>query len=228
MENSLQYLGHSGWQIQSARGTRILIDPWLSKNPLAPFSTADLPGADYVLLTHDHFDHAGDVVEVVRHTGAVLVAQPETIRRYVAEGIPQDRTQGMNIGGSIEINGITVTMTDAYHSSETGEPAGYILTLEDGKTLYHSGDTGLHCNMRTWGELFDIDLALLPIGSVFTMDARQAAKAASMLQAKAVVPIHYKTFPILAQSADPFVELVHQSSPDTKVHVVEPGSTLHL
>ncbi|MEX2355790.1 MAG: metal-dependent hydrolase [Thermaerobacterales bacterium] len=207
MTNKLQYLGHSGWQITTGKGKILFIDPWLSGNPLAPLSIDELPAADYVLLTHDHGDHAGDAVAVVNQTGATLVGQPEIVGRYQAAGVPADQTLGMNIGGSIDLGGVTVTMTDAYHSSETGQPAGFILTLEDGKVLYHAGDTGIHSNMATWGELYDMDLALLPIGSHFTMDARQAAHALKMLKAKAAIPIHYKTFPLLAQSADEFIEL---------------------
>src|SRR5690606_9055876 len=121
------------------------------------------------------------------------------------------------------LDGITVTMTDAYHSSETGTPAGYILTLEDGKVLYHAGDTGLHCNMATWGRLFNIDVALLPIGSVFTMDARQAVQALQMLKPKLAIPMHYRTCPILAQSADEFVRLAREQAPETEVRVLQPG-----
>ncbi|MFC1592692.1 MBL fold metallo-hydrolase [Candidatus Omnitrophota bacterium] len=115
---------------------------------------------------------------------------------------------GMNVSDSVTIDRITVTMTQAFHSSAIGTPAGYIIKLEDGTVIYHTGDTGIFDSMRLFGELYRIDLALLPIGSVFTMDAYQAAKALSLLKTEKVMPIHYRTFPILGQSADRFVDLV--------------------
>ena len=156
-----------------------------------------------------------------KHTGAALVGQPETTKFYKEQGAPT--IVAMNTGGSVDLDGVRCTMTDAYHTSATGAPAGYILTLEDGKVLYHAGDTCLHVNMATWGELFDIDVALLPIGDRFTMDARQAAKALKLLKAKAALPMHYRTFSLLAQSADEFVRLAKQEAPDAAVHVIEPG-----
>ncbi|MER9234621.1 metal-dependent hydrolase [Mesorhizobium sp. M0622] len=201
-----------------------LIDPWLTGNPLAPLRLDELPAADFALFTHDHEDHTGDAVAVSAHTGAVLVGQPETTSAFQERGAK--RVLAMNIGGSVDLDGVIVTMTDACHTSATGVPASYVLTLEDGKVLYHAGDTGLHANMAIWGELFDIDIALLPIGDRFTMDARQAAKALKLLRAKAVLPMHYKTFPLLAQDATQFVKFAEREAPRTKVHVVEPGEEL--
>lgn len=106
------------------------------------------------------------------------------------------------------------------------EPAGYILTLEDGKVLYHAGDTCLHCNMATWGALFDIDVALLPIGDHFTMDGRQAAHALRMLGAKVALPMHYRTFPLLAANADDFVRHAREQAPSTRVEVIDPGDEI--
>ena len=174
-------------EIVTSRGKRLLIDAWLSQNPVAPMTIADLGSCDYALVTHDHFDHASDVVEVARTTGATMVGQPEVVKRYSdqaeSEGRPIE-TIGMNIGGSVDLGGIRVTMTEAYHSSETGMPTGYILTLEDGKVIYHMGDTGLHINMSTWGELFDIDVVLIPIGDHFTMGAKQGGSRSQVAEAQ--------------------------------------------
>jgi L-ascorbate metabolism protein UlaG (beta-lactamase superfamily) len=222
MTNRLRWLGHSAWQLTTSSGRVLLIDPWLDANPMSPIKVADLPAAQYVLLTHDHSDHAADCVAVVKRTGATLIAQPETVARYKADGA--DPVMGMNVGGAVDLDGISVTMVDAYHSSQTGTPAGYILTLEDGKVLYHAGDTCLHANMKTWAELFSIDVALLPIGGRFTMDARQAARSVAWLKAKAVLPMHYRTFPLLAASADDFVRLTREEAPAAKVVVIEPGA----
>jgi L-ascorbate metabolism protein UlaG (beta-lactamase superfamily) len=219
--NRLKWLGHSGWQVTTSQGKVLFIDPWLVGNPLAPVKIEDLPPAGFVLISHDHGDHAGDAVAVVKQTGATLVGQPETMSVYKEKGAPT--TLAMNTGGSIELDGVRVTMTDAYHTSASGTPAGYILTMEDGKILYHAGDTSLHINMTIWGDLFDIDVALLPIGDRFTMDARQAAHALRLLKAKAALPMHYRTFPFLTQTAAEFVELAAKQAPDAKVHVIEPG-----
>jgi len=226
MAHRLKWLSHSGWQITAANGSVYLIDPWLSQNPVAPLKIEDLPQAAYVLLTHDHGDHAGDAVAVTKHTGATLVGQPETVGRYNKAGA--EKVLGMNIGGSVDLGGVIVTMVDAYHSSETGTPAGYVLSFDDGKVLYHAGDTGLHCNMATWGELFTIDVALLPIGGHYTMDGRQAAKALRMLKPKKVLPMHYKTFPVLAATADDFLREAAREAPQTEVVVIEAGQDIEF
>lgn len=231
MSNTLRWLGHSGWEIVTSGGKRLVIDAWLSQNPAAPIAITDLGPCDYALVTHDHADHASDVVEIARTKGAVMVGQPEVVKRYSeqaqASGRPIEAI-GMNIGGTVDLGGVRVTMTDACHSSESGSPAGYILTLEDGKVIYHMGDTGLHINMSTWGELFDIDVVLIPIGDHFTMGARQAAHALKWLKPKHALPMHYKTFPLLAQSADEFRRYAREAAPEVAIHELEPGDVFHL
>jgi L-ascorbate metabolism protein UlaG (beta-lactamase superfamily) len=226
MRNRLKWLGHSSWQLTTSRGTVFLIDPWLTQNPVAPMGIEDLPPASHILITHDHVDHSGDAVAIAKHTGGVIVAQPETVARMKGEGA--EKIYGMNVGGGAELDGVTVTMVDAYHSSQTGTPAGYILQLEDGKVLYHAGDTCLHANMATWGDLFDIDVALLPIGSRYTMDGRQAARALKLLKAKIALPMHYKTFSALAPNADLFVAEAKQHAPATVIKVIEPGQEVEF
>jgi L-ascorbate metabolism protein UlaG (beta-lactamase superfamily) len=222
--NTLKWLGHSSWQLTTSKGLVLLIDPWLNGNPVATMTIEDLPKAAFSLVTHDHRDHAGDSVAVTRHTGATLVGQPEAVGRYKKDGV--ENVLGMNIGGTVDLGGVRATMVDAYHSSETGTPSGYILTLEDGKVLYHAGDTCLHANMAIWGELFAIDVALLPIGDRFTMDARQAARALRLLKPKKALPMHYRTFPLLAASADAFVREAREQAPATEIVVVDPGEEI--
>ena len=228
MQKSIRWLSHAGFIVSTPGGKTIIIDPWIVDNPLCPVKLDEITTANIVLVTHDHFDHTGNVADIVRKTGATLIAQPETVNRFKEDfGLVDDRIIfggfGMNIGGSATVGGITITMTQAFHSSGTGIPSGYIIKLEDGTTLYHAGDTGIFDSMRLLGELYGIDLALLPIGSVFTMDPCQAAKALTLLQPKRVIPMHYKTFPILEQSADRFVELARKEAPDVEVIVLEPG-----
>ncbi|ADU51865.1 beta-lactamase domain protein [Thermaerobacter marianensis DSM 12885] len=227
MAHKLRWLGHASWELTTAGGKVILFDPWINGNPKAAARIEDLK-ADYILITHDHFDHASDVVAVQKQTGATVILQPETAARYQKDGLPADKCIGMNIGGSVELGGVVVTMTEAYHSSETGEPAGYIVTLEDGKRVFDAGDTGIHCNMATWAELYPMDVALLPIGSHFTMDPRQAAHALTFLKPKVAIPQHYGTFPLLVQSADDFVHFARQKAPGVEVVVLEPGSSFEF
>ena len=198
-------------------------------NPICPVELDEITTANAVLVTHDHFDHTGNAADIVKKTGATLVTQPETANRFKKDlGLPDENALSMNIGGSVIIEGVVITMTQAFHSSATGTPAGYIIKLEDGTIIYHAGDTGIFDSMRVLGELYKIDLALLPIGSVFTMDSYQAAKALTLLQPRRVIPMHYKTFPILEQSAERFVELARKEAPGVEVTVLEPGQECSL
>jgi L-ascorbate metabolism protein UlaG (beta-lactamase superfamily) len=225
---SLRWLSHAGFIITSPGGKTIIIDPWIEGNPLCPVKVDEIKAADIVLVTHDHFDHVGNAADIVKKTGAILVAAPETAGRFQAElGIAAENViyggMGMNIGGSAEIKGITITATQAFHSTATASCMGYIVKLEDGTTIYHAGDTGIFESMRLLAELYPIDIALLPIGSVFTMDPLQAAWALKLLHPKVAMPMHYRTFPILEQDAARFVELAKKEAPEVKVVVLEPG-----
>ena len=233
MQKSIRWLGHAGFIVSTPGGKIIIIDPWIVDNPLCPVKLDEITTANIVLVTHDHFDHAGNAVDIATKTGATLIAQPETVNRFKKDfGLADDRIIfdgfGMNIGGSATVDGITITMTQAFHSSGTGTPSGYIIKLENGAVIYHAGDTGIFDSMRLLGELYRIDLALLPIGSVFTMDPVQAARALTLLQPKRVIPMHYKTFPILEQGADRFVELTRKEAPGVEVIVLEPGQECAL
>lgn len=221
MKFNIKWLGHATTEITTANGTVIYIDPWFS-HPLSKVSLDDIKKADVVLITHDHFDHTGDAGELLKKfPNAILAAQPELLGKIQAEfGIPDSQIVngggGMNIGGTVEICGVRITMTEAVHSSNTGEPSGFIVEI-DGERIYHAGDTAIMATMEILGRLFPMKVALLPIGNVFTMDPVQAAEAAKMLKAENVIPIHYMTFPILEQSSDAFVKLANEIAPDTKV-----------
>jgi L-ascorbate metabolism protein UlaG (beta-lactamase superfamily) len=224
---SIRWLSHAGFIIVSPDGKTVIIDPWIVDNPLCPVKLDDISTADIVLVTHDHSDHLGNAADIVKKTAATLVAAPETARKLQSMGVPSENViyggYGMNIGGSAEIKGITVTMTQAFHSSETASPVGYILKLEDGTSIYHAGDTGIFNSMRLLRELYRIDLALLPIGGVFTMDPVQASKALTLLKPKTVIPMHYRTFPILEQDADRFKILAKKVDPKIRVVILDPG-----
>jgi len=233
MAGAIRWMGHATFIITSAQDKIIYIDPFIVDNPLCPITVDDINQANIVLVTHDHFDHMANAVDIVKKTGATLVAQPETAGRMISEsGLSAESVvnfgAGMNIGATAVIDGITITMTQAFHSSQTASKAGFIITLEDGFTIYHAEDTGIFATMKILGELYPIDLALLPIGSAFTMDPIQAAKALTLLNPKKAIPMHYKTFPVLEMSADRFVALAEKEAPGVEIVVLEPGQEIAL
>jgi L-ascorbate metabolism protein UlaG (beta-lactamase superfamily) len=233
MDRSIKWLGHASFRVTSATGKIIYIDPYIVDNPLCPINLENIKAANIVLVTHDHFDHVGDAVDIIKRTGATLVAQPETVGRMASEsGLPAERVAnfggGMNIGATIVIDGIAITMTQAFHSSGTASGAGFIIKLEDGYTIYHTGDTGIFATMKILGELYPLDLALLPIGGAFTMDPLQAARALTLLNPRKVIPMHYKTWPLLEQSADGFAALAKKEAPGVEIVVLEPGQQIAL
>lgn len=230
MQHLLTWHGHANFQI-ATEGANILIDPFFEGNPSAAAAWQGIAKPDLVLVTHDHGDHVGQTVEICRETGAMMGAIVGTAEKLAAGGVPQQQVLngiGFNIGGTVLHNGVAVTMTQAYHSSESGAPAGYILTLPDGFTIYHAGDTGIFAGMELWGRLYSIDVALLPIGGVFTMDAKQAALACRLLRARSVVPMHWGTFPVLEGNTARFKEQLMNFAPDCRLFDMKPGETLTL
>jgi L-ascorbate metabolism protein UlaG (beta-lactamase superfamily) len=224
---SIRWFGHSGFSIKDSSGKTVLVDPWFGGNPAAPEGVREQLKGDFLLITHDHFDHGSDAPEIARQTGAHVVGIYELISDLKAKGVSESQLLnggiGMNVGGTVALDGFSFTMTEAHHSCSLGVPVGYVIRTPSGATVYHSGDTGIFAGMALIGELDPIDVAILPIGSVFTMDYRQAAKAAAMLKAKAVVPMHYGTFPILEPSADRFITEVKRVAPAIRVVALAPG-----
>ncbi|MFI3271506.1 MAG: metal-dependent hydrolase [Pseudomonadota bacterium] len=216
---AITWHGHSNFQIQytAPEGViNILIDPFFG--PTAKTTWDAVAAPDLILVTHDHGDHVGSAVELAqKYPQAMVASVVGTAESLVARGIPAAQILngiGFNIGGTVSHKGVAITMTQAFHSSETSVPVGYILTMPDGYTIYHAGDTGIFASMETLGKLYSIDVAMLPIGGVFTMDEAQAAMACSLLQAKSVIPMHWGTFPVLAQSTDAFAEQLELHAPE--------------
>ncbi|MBT9259018.1 MAG: metal-dependent hydrolase [Clostridiales bacterium] len=225
MSLHIRYVGHATFELWEDGGLSVVIDPFYTGNPRAHGQAPEK--VDYVLLTHDHADHVGDMPSLVKK-GAKLLTQPETAARYQREAsLPQDRLIGMNIGGTYQLaEGIRATMIPALHTSETGAPSGYRIHWK-GITLMHLGDTGYFSDLAYWaGD--GVDLALVPIGDHFTMGPQQAAKAVALIKPKKVIPMHYATFPILIQDPKPFVEAVEKEAPQTEVAVLSPGDEITL
>lgn len=225
MPTAITWNGHSNFMLE-CQGANILIDPFFKGNPSAPYGWQKLTTPNIVLITHDHHDHVGDAVEICLATKAHLGAVVGTGEKLLELGLPANQLFmgiGFNIGGSIEHAGAKITMIEATHSSNSGVATGYIITMPNGITIYHAGDTGLFINMQTWGELFNIDVALLPIGGTFTMNAHQAAKAAKLLNCRQVIPMHYATFPALAKNANEFIRELAKVAPNCEALVLKPG-----
>jgi L-ascorbate metabolism protein UlaG (beta-lactamase superfamily) len=228
----ITWLGHATVLIHTPKGTTILIDPFIAHNPKYP-KDYDLPSKiDYVLLTHGHGDHISDVTPVAKRHGSTVVAIYELADYVASQGVDRDKTMGMNLGGTVQLGEVAVSMVDAKHSSGAqdskgthyvGVAAGYVLTIGDGPVLYHAGDTHVFGDMRLIGELYHPEVGMLPIGGHFTMGPREAALAARFLGIKTILPLHFGTFPPLKGTPKELSVLV-----DDGVQVVqwEPGDSI--
>ncbi|EJY55495.1 beta-lactamase domain-containing protein [Alicyclobacillus hesperidum URH17-3-68] len=205
----ITYHGQSCFVIESGEH-RLIIDPFLSGNEKAVIKPEDVK-VSYVVLTHGHADHVLDAEAIARNNDATIIAANELAVYYARKGL---KIHPLGIGGKADFPFGRVKVTLAFHGSgvETeqglvyvGPPVGYLLTIE-GKTIYHAGDTGLFGDMKILGELNQIDLALLPIGDNFTMGPEDALIASEWLRAKTVIPMHYNTFPLIAQDGAQFVQ----------------------
>ncbi len=212
------FLGHAAFMIESD-GKTVFIDPWLT-GPTSSIKTEEVENADICLITHDHGDHGyAEALEICKKTGAFFVGINELGLKAQSEGVENVHT--LNIGGSVTIDNITVTLVHAFHSTVTGSPTGFIVEFPSG-TIYHPGDTGLFYDMKLFGELYGIDIALLPIGSYYVMSIKQAVKATELINPKHVIPMHYDTFPVIAADPNEFKELV-EAKMSTKVEIIKPG-----
>jgi L-ascorbate metabolism protein UlaG (beta-lactamase superfamily) len=214
MTLSITYAGHSA-VILSIAGKHVAIDPWLEGSPVCPPGLKNPAHLDLIVLSHGHADHASDVVRLAQQTKAKVAATYELAMILIGEGIPGEQIVAMNKGGTTIVDGVTVTLTNAYHSSSfdsptkgtlyAGEACGVVVSGK-GATVYHAGDTCLFSDMKLIGEAFKPDVALLPIGDLFTMGPRDAATAAQYVQAKVALPIHYKTFGLLTGTYAEFAD----------------------
>ena len=225
----LTYFGHSALQIKTG-GTVLLIDPFITGNPLAEAITqASALSADVILLTHAHFDHWGDTMEIAERTDALVVGNHEIAQYVTLRGYAN--VQSMNIGGSCIFEWGRLTMTYARHSSSFpdgtygGNPNGYLLFIED-LCLYLSGDTSPFAEMSWIGEDHEIDLAILPIGDLFTMGIQGAVRSARLLGPHLTVPVHYDTFPPI--EIDTELWQAEMEAAQLATRILRPGESLDL
>lgn len=248
-ETKLTWHGHAAFEVVTPGGAVLLIDPWL-KNPVNPNAQenkdplAAFEKVDYILITHGHFDHVGDAVALAKKTGARLVSNFE-LGNNMAKllGFPKEQMGFdtlMNIGGEIQIakGEVTVLMTPAVHSSGLGNPnagpqeadivyggnpAGFILMIKNGPTIYHTGDTAYFGDMQLINQHAP-DVALINIGGHFGMTPAMAAKAAAAVKAKLAIPHHFGTFPVLTQDPKPFVDALGKEK--IPALVMKPGQAV--
>lgn len=226
----IRWLGHSAFSISTPNDINILIDPFIRDNPACPVDLEDLK-ADIICVTHGHKDHFGDTVELAEKNKATVICNHEH-SVYLAQ--QELDTIGMNIGGTVNVDEIRVSMVNACHSSDMdfiegigpgGSSCGYILELENDRKIYHSGDTSIFGDMETViKNIYRPQIALLPIGDRYTMGIMEASIAASWIKPEVIIPMHYNTFPVIEQDPIRYKDLVEIST-DTKVAVLKPGET---
>ncbi len=227
----LTWLGHATFKLETPGGKVVLIDPWVDGNPSCPEDKKKFSQVDAMLITHAHFDHIADAIPLARQHNPKVVGIFELVSWLEKKGVKQ--IAPMNKGGSQTVADIRVTMVHADHSCGlqdgdqilyAGEACGYVITLENGLKIYHAGDTNVFGDMKIIHELYKPDLALLPIGDLYTMSPKEAGYACELLRPRAVIPMHFGTFPLLTGTPAEFKRLVA----DLGVEVIElrPGQTL--
>ena len=228
MTTKLIWYGHATLGLETG-GYKLVIDPFFGGNPAATIS-ADKVVADFLLVSHGHGDHVGDAVAIAKRTGAMIISNHEIANWFAKQGI--EKTHGQHLGGGHKHPFGYLKLTLALHGSmlpdgsNGGNPCGFLLTTNDGKKIYMAQDTGLFGDMKLIGEE-GLDLAVIPIGDNYTMGPDDALRAVKMLEPKVVVPIHYNTWPLLAQDANAWKERVEKET-KTKVAVLKPGESYSL
>ena len=230
---SFTWIGHGTYKARSAKGKEILIDPWVMGNPAAPETLKTVDRCDLMLITHGHFDHIHDAVEIARRTKPTIVCSHEIGAWLQSKGIDGEKIVASNKGGTVDVDGIKVTLVHAEHTCGIteengtivygGEACGLVIEFENGFQVYFAGDTDVFGDMALIAELANFDVAFLPIGDFYTMGPERAAKAAKLLGVKTVVPMHFATFPILNGRPDQLQELVGKG---VQVLDVKPGDTV--
>jgi len=227
----ITWLGHATVLVQTAKGTNILIDPFITQNPKYPTGYVLPEKIQYVLLTHGHGDHIGDAVPVAQRHGSFVVAIYELASYIARKGVAN--IIGMNLGGTAQVEDVALTMVESKHSAGAqdeqgvhyvGVATGFVLSIANGPVLYHAGDTTVFSDMKLIGDLYHPDVAMLPIGGFYTMGPKEAALAVEFLKPKMVLPLHFGTFPPLTGTPEELAALIKE--PSVQVVREVPGKSI--
>lgn len=229
----LTYMGHSTFKLKTPGGKNIIIDPWVMNNPACPDGLKQVKELDIMVVTHAHFDHIGDAVSIGKEHQPKVVGIYETCVWLNSKGL--ENIMPMNKGGTQTVDGIKFTMVHADHSCGIqeedgsiiygGEAVGYVIELENGFRMYHAGDTAVFSDMKLIAEIYKPELAMIPIGDLFTMSPVEASHACRFLSAKFIVPMHYGTFPALTGTPERLRELTKDIK-GMEIIALKPGETL--
>jgi L-ascorbate metabolism protein UlaG (beta-lactamase superfamily) len=228
-DTTLTWLGHAAFRLDTASGKRVYVDPFLNGNPRCPENEKTPERVDTIAVTHGHGDHVGDTVDLAQKHDATVVALVELAGWLGRQGVDEGKLQAPNKGGTVDVDGIKFTLTNAFHSgsapdgSYVGEPSGIVIKTEDDKTLYFAGDTCVFGDMQLIARIYEPDIAIVPIGDHYTMGPKEAAVAVELLGVKRVVPSHWGTFGLLTGTPE---ELEKLAPSGVTIEKLQPGESV--
>jgi L-ascorbate metabolism protein UlaG (beta-lactamase superfamily) len=231
----IRWLGHPAVEVITAVDEHIFFDPWITGNPVCPIKLEDVKKADVVCVTHGHPDHIGDALEIVKLTGAKLICSPEIGFYADKKGLKYDEASyPLDIGGSVTIGSATIHMTYSNHTSNLWEEnkliaasgsCSYVIELEEGVRIFFAGDTGLFSDMRLIGDLYNPQIAILPIDGRYNMGPKLATIAVQWIRPEVVLPIHHGTYPEMRQNLSDFELMIKERVPGIKLAALKPGES---